>query len=337
MRDLSKRQIQLLRCVIQSHIQTAAAISSDYIARLHDVTCSPATIRNEMVALESMGYLQQPYTSAGRIPTDKAYRLYVNSLIRMEPLSSEEEKRLNDLASQQGDIHVLLEQATIILGQITHELAVVLSPSISHARFDRMELLRLTEQKVLVILHIHSRSVRTLIMQIKSAFNTDTLNRTASFLNERLSGLTLDSIKNSIRDRCRDSSNTDPELLQIFIDSAGDIFKLNEPQNLRTAGTNNILSQPEFSDKGLLESLFRLLDDRRSLSAYMQNQKRPFQVTIGKEHTDERLMSFSTVSAQYQIGTDAGSIGIIGPKRMRYSKIMPLVKKTAKSLSLYIE
>jgi heat-inducible transcriptional repressor len=337
MRDLTKRQIQLLRHVIQSHIQTAAAVSSDHIARLYDVTCSPATIRNEMAALESRGYLQQPHTSAGRIPTDKAYRLYVDSLIRMEPLTSEEEKRLNDLASQQGDIHILLEQATIILGQITHELALVLSPSISHALFDRIELLRLTEQKVLVILHIRSRSVKTLIMQIKSAFSTETLNRTASFLNERLSGLTLEDIKNSIADRCRDSSNTYPELIQIFIESADEIFQLNEPQNLRTAGTHNILSQPEFSDKGLLESLFRLLDDRRSLSAYLQNQRHPFQVIIGQEHSDERLNSFSTVSALYRIGTDAGSIGIIGPKRMRYSKIMPLVKKMAKSLSLYIE
>lgn len=337
MHDLTKRQIQLLRYIIQSHIQTAAAVSSDYIARLYDVTCSTATIRNEMVALESMGYLQQPHTSSGRIPTDKSYRLYVDSLIRMEPLTPQEEKRFNELASQQGDIHIMLEQATMILGQITHELAVVLSPSISHAKFDRMELLRLSGQKVLVIIHIHSRSVKTLVLQIKSAFNTETLNRTASFLNERLSGLTLNSIKNSIRDRCRDSSNTDPELLRIFIDYAGDIFHYNEPLHLRTAGTNNIISQPEFSDKSLLECLFRVLDDRRSLSAYLQNQKCPFQVIIGQEHADERMKPFSIVSAQYQIGTDAGSIGILGPKRMRYSKIMPLVKKMAKSLSHYIE
>ena len=337
MRDLSKRQIQLLKCIIQSHIQTAAAVSSDYIVRMYDVTCSPATIRNEMVALESMGYLQQRHTSAGRIPTDKSYRLYVDSLIRMEPLTPQEEKRLSELASQQGDIHTMLEQATMILGQITQELAVVLSPSISLAKFDRMELLPLSGQKVLVIIHIHSRSVKTLVLQIKSGFSAETLNRTASFLNERLSGLTLNSIKNNIRDRCRDSSNTDPELLKIFIDYAGDIFHFNEPLNLRTAGTNNIISQPEFSDKSLLECLFRVLDDRRGFSAYLQNQKRPFQVIIGQEHADERLKPFSIVSAQYQIGTDAGSIGILGPKRMRYSKIMPLVKKMAKSLSLYIE
>jgi len=333
---MTKRQIQLLRCVVQNHIQEAAPISSDLVMRKQALSCSPATIRSEMANLESMGYLDQPHTSAGRVPTDKAYRFYVDSLMRRERLTPEERERIQDLAVIKGDVHEILEQATHILGQISNELAVVLTPFMCHAIFDHLEFVSLNDNKVLVVIHVRSRSVKTVVLQIDSKMNARNLRNTASVLNERLSGLCLDEIKNSIQDRCRDANNVNDKLIQRLIDSAEEIFDFNEPLNMRTFGTNNILSQPEFSDTILLETLFELLEDRKSLSHLLSKQEKTFQVVIGQEHLDERLRPFSVISARYRIGTDLGSIGIIGPKRMRYSKILPLVERTADTISSYL-
>ncbi|MBN1781810.1 heat-inducible transcription repressor HrcA [bacterium] len=321
--------------MIQSHIQTAAPISSDHVVRVHDLSFSPATIRNDMASLESKGYLQQPHTSAGRIPTDKAYRFYVDSLMRREKLSQDEKHRIDVLIDRQGNVSEILNQASRILGHISSELAVVLTPFMSHAVFDHMELVGLTERKILVVIHVRSRSVKTIILQVDSETQSGDLEKTASFLNERLSGLSLGEIKNSIRERCQDISPVQTGLIRVMIDSADQIFDLNEPIDMRTSGTSQLLSQPEFSDKGILEALFEILEDRSSLSSVLK-QDRAFQVVIGQEHEDERLKPFSVISAQYQIGDDAGTIGVIGPKRMRYSKILPLVERMARTISDYL-
>lgn len=321
--------------MIRNYIHAAVPVSSDLVVRkLSAMSCSPATIRNEMAALESKGYLNQPHTSAGRVPTDKAFRFYVDSLMRREKLTPREQACIRSLLGRQGNIHEILEQASQILGQISNELAIVLTPSISHAIFDRLELISLSANRVLVVIHVRSRSVKTIVIQIDSKLNERDLRNTASVLNERLSGLPLHEIKRSIRDRCGNASNVNSALIRFLIDSAEDIFNLNEPLNVRTFGTNNILSQPEFSDKVMIESLFAIIEDRQSLSNLFEYQKRSFQVVIGQEHQDRRLKPFSVVSARYQIGADMGTIGIIGPKRMRYSKIMPLVEKMAKTISV---
>jgi len=337
MREITRRQTQLLRCIVQSYIQTATPVSSDLVVRQRNtMSCSTATIRNEMVNLESMGYLNQPHTSAGRIPTDRAFRLYVDALMRKEKLTRQEQERIRNLTGRQGDIYEILEQASQILGQISNELAIVLTPSVSHAIFDKLELISLNANKVLVVIHVRSRSVKTIVIQIDSKLKEQDLKNTASVLNERLTGLPLHEIQVSIRDRCQHASNTNGKLIRFLIDSAEEIFNINEPLSVRTFGTHNILSQPEFSDKMLLELLFEVIEDRKSLSSMLQLQQRPFQVIIGQEHQDKRLKPFSVVSARYQIGTDSGAIGIIGPKRMRYSKIMPLVEKIAGTISLHL-
>ncbi|MBN2104362.1 heat-inducible transcription repressor HrcA [bacterium] len=334
MQGITRRQTQLLRCIVHSYIQTAVPVSSDFVVRQKGaLSCSTATIRNEMADLEARGYLNQPHTSAGRIPTDKTFRLYVDSLMRREKLTHGEQECIRNVFKKQWDIHEILEQASQILGQISNELAVVLTPSVSYAIFDQLELISLNSQKVLVVIHVRSRSVKTIVIQIDSKLKEQDLKNTASVLNERLSGLPLHEIKSSIQDRCRNASNVNVKLIRLLIDSAEEIFNINEPLNVRIFGTNNILSQPEFSDKIMLELLFEVIEDRKNLSNILKQQKKSFQVVIGQEHQDSRLEPFSVVSARYRIGSDTGTIGIIGPKRMRYSKIMPLVEKMAGTIS----
>jgi heat-inducible transcriptional repressor len=335
MQHIRLRQLQLLRCIVQSHVRTAAPISSEHIVRFHPLSCSTATIRNDMANLESEGFLQQPHTSAGRIPTDKAYRFYVDSLMRRERLSCDEQRQIRNLMDCPGDIDDILQHASKLLSQISNELAVVLKPFVSHAVFDHMELIGLADRKVLVVIKVRTRSVRTIILQMDREVKPAVLSKTANLSNERLSGLTLGEIKNSIRNRCQDLVFNDFELLRLLIASSEGIFGFAESTDMRTSGTNNIISQPEFSDKAVLETLFELLEERHGLSLVLK-QDRPFQVVIGQEHQDARFKHFSVISAQYCIGEDTGSIGVIGPIRMRYSKILPLVERMAGMISTHL-
>lgn len=337
MHELSKRQKSLLRHVIQDFIDTASPVGSDHLVRKHRLDCSPATVRNEMMNLESMGFLSQPHTSAGRIPSDKGYRYYVNHLMRSETLKSEERAQIDAQISQfTGDVRTIFEEASRILGQISNELGLVLTPWMSHWVFDYLELIPLSSRKVLVVIRVRSRNVKTVVLEIQNEISADDLCTTASLLNERLSGLTLEEIKNTMYDRIRNLSEGNPGIIREMVNSVNELFGLTDSTELLTAGTQNILSQPEFSNRELIDVFLGLVENRNDLVSVMKNYSRTPQISIGKENRSKKLCAFSIVKAGYRVGGDSGTIGVIGPTRMPYSRILPLVNHVAVSISHHL-
>ena len=337
MKEMDSRKSVVLRWIVQSHIGSASPVGSSHLVKKYKLKYSPATIRSEMADLEEQGYIKQPHTSAGRIPTDKGYRIYVDYLMKHNGLCSEDRERIqNRMEKSGGDVNRFLEDVSKILGKISKELSVVLTPWISWGIFDRLELIGLTERKVLVVIHVRSRLVKTVILEIESDLKPKDLEKTASVFNERLSGLTLEEIQRTIRDRIRVVQRANVMLSRHLVESASVIFDFSEPLEVHTCGTKNILTQPEFSNINMMERILVFLDDRKELAHVFHRSVKKTEVFIGQENADQRLRSFTVVKACYNRGKDVGALGVIGPTRMPYHKILPLVDFTAREMSRYL-
>src|SRR3954464_5663664 len=216
--QLSERELRVLEAVVQTYIETAEPAGSQTIARRFGLGVSPATIRNIMSELEDRGYLFHPHTSAGRIPTDRAYRMYVDAIMRLSPPSSEEQHTLrSELGGMRSAVEEVLRRAAQVLGVLTQELGVAVAPALDHMVMERLELVQVTSDRLLLVFNLRSGVVRTLFVEVPGMLPPASVHRVASILNERLAGLTLKEIRATLPERLRDVSGTPDgrELLNI--------------------------------------------------------------------------------------------------------------------------
>lgn len=337
--ELKSRQKHILQGIVCQYIHTASAVGSGQLTQGHGLNCSSATIRNEMVNLEEMGYIKQPHTSAGRIPTDKGYRYYVDHLMVEEQLDAHEEFKIKErLSGSQGDLNLLLDQVSRLLGDISKELGVVLTPLISWSVFDRLELIELSTNKVLVVIHVRNRALKTVILEVDTELREYDLQRTASYLNERLSGLTIHEVKKVLKDRGVDfnDSSHNRTLMQRMQDVADILFDFTNNSVVHMFGAQHIMMQPEFSDSKLLSPVFNLVEDRDALSDLLDCRDGHPKVCIGSENANQDLLHFSVIKANYKMGKGVGMLGLIGPTRMRYRKLFPLVEYVTQTMSNHL-
>jgi heat-inducible transcriptional repressor len=336
MNILNDREKTILNNIVHSYIETAIPVGSRYIAKRKDIGLSPATIRNVMSDLEYLGYLGHPHTSAGRIPTDKGYRFYVNELMEIDQLSQKDQ---NSIQTQlQGNIETdeILKIASKILGTISHQLSVVTAPQMTTGVFEKLELLQVSSTRLLVIISIRTGLVKTIMMEIHSEIPRSKLDHVAQLLNERLSGLTLNEIRNTFAERIREFKNEDSGLIRLFIESVDKLFDENRKEKIHISGTTNILSQPEFENAKNFKSVIELMDNEDIIIHVLQTgdiKGGMANVTIGEETKIENLKDFSIVTKTYNVGGVTGTIGVLGPKRMEYSKMIPLVDFVATTIS----
>lgn len=334
---LTRRQKKLLRWIINRFIESANPVGSDQLVKKCHLDCSPATVRNEMVGLEKLGYVKQPHTSAGRIPTDKGYRFYVDSLMRRTGLKREEIEHIRgSFQNERGNVRIILENASKMLSTISQELGIILTPWVSQDIFDRLEFIKLSSKKVLVVIHVINRLVKTVVLTLDIEMTQRELEEAASAINERISGLTIIKIRSSVKERIKELMRKKPHLIGQFLKASSDLFDFSNPVEIHAYGTNQILSQPEFSNRDMLNSILTLIEDRNRLIHLFRQNAEKMEVRIGHENYDHRLKSFSVVTAKYRMGRDIGAIGVIGPTRMRYYKILPLVEHIADTISVYL-
>ncbi len=334
---LSLRQKKLLKILTQEFIETASSVGSQQLVNKYRLQYSPATVRNELALLEEMGYIQQPHVSAGRIPTDKGYRLYIDRLMRMQNLHPEEKDEITRrFEMTDGNINLLMEEASKILSHISHELGVVLTPHLSWGVFDYMEFIGLSENKVLVVLHVNSRMSKTVVLGVESQLYPPDLQKIAAILNERLSGLTLEEIKNTIQARIKDVVDVHPVFIKQVSESASSLFDFSIQRNVLTSGTRNMLNHPEFVQSEVLENILGLIDDRERLSEIFYVNNDLTDVTIGEENATRQLSYCSVVRSVYRVGKGKSTLGVIGPTRMNYSRILPLVEYMSETMSCFL-
>lgn len=283
-----------------------------------------------------MGLVYQPHTSAGRIPTEAAYRVYVDSLMQMKPLSpAEREMIASEMTTGSKAIDEILEQSCRVLSHVSQQLGVSVAPRFTEGVLTRLELIPVAENRLLVVAAIKSGLVRSVVMEVDSAINPKMVEETAEILNERLVGLTLGKIMSSIHERFRDITTGDPKLIKLFADSAENILSLQLDKELHLVGTPNITSQPEFQDPSKLQKLISVLEERKKIISSLNAAaiSEGVVVTIGKEANLGMLDGCSLVTSTYKAGKTTGTIGVIGPTRMQYSKLMSIVDFTSRLLS----
>lgn len=340
MNTLNDREKTILHNIVYSYIQTAIPVGSRFIAKRRDIGLSPATIRNVMSDLEYLGYLGHPHTSAGRIPTDKGYRFYVNELMEIDQLSEKEQSSIQTQLQGNIDTDDVLKIASKILGTISHQLSVVTAPQMTSGVFEKLELLQISSNRLLVIISIRTGLVKTIMMEIHSEIPRTKLDDVARLLNERLSGLTLTEIRNTFAERIREYQNEESGLIRLFIESVDKLFDENRKEKIHIGGTTNILSQPEFDNAKNFKSIVELMDNEDIIIHVLETgdiKSGAANVTIGEETKIEHLKDFSVVTKTYNVGDVTGTIGLLGPKRMDYSKMIPLVDFVATTISNLFE
>jgi heat-inducible transcriptional repressor len=341
--ELTDRERQVLDAVIQTYVETAQPAGSRELAKRFQLGVSPATIRNTMSDLEDKGFLYHPHTSAGRIPTDVAYRVYVDALLPRATFTVQERERLAAQISSGPStaMEAILRRAAQSLGVITQELGVALGPRFDQSRLERIELVRLASDRVLVVLTLQGGAVRTIFVEAKGQVADAAISEVTRVLNERLSGLTLLEVRSSLGQRLRDSATDATELLNIFIEEGEQLLDAAFPDADEVVlGQASVLAeQPEFSDASSMRRLMALTDTRHYLAGLLRKRSGTagVSITIGNEHDDPALEPFTLVTAQYHAGALNGVIGVIGPTRMPYDKVISLVTHTSQLVTDLLE
>ncbi|HXQ77763.1 MAG TPA: heat-inducible transcriptional repressor HrcA, partial [Gemmatimonadaceae bacterium] len=293
----------------------------------------PATIRNTMSDLEEKGYLFHPHASAGRVPTDVAYRVYVDSLIPIKPATANERRRLSaQIAAGGSAVEAILRRAAQSLGVITQELGIALGPRLDDAVLERVELIKLSSERLLLALTLSAGAVRTIFVDVHGEIADAAIAEVTRVLNDRLAGLTLRQIRSSLGDRLRDVGPTREasDLLNVFIEEGDQLFDsaLESSDDAVLLGQASVLAeQPEFASIDNMRKLVALTETREKLGELLRRRSETggVSITIGNEHSDPRLASFTVVTASYHAGPLSGVIGVIGPTRMPYDKVISLV------------
>jgi heat-inducible transcriptional repressor len=296
-----------------------------------------------MSDLEEKGFLFHPHTSAGRVPTSKAYRLYVDSLLSFAPINVAETDRLAEEISAHGassPIETILRRAAQTLGVLTQELGVALGPRLDRSILRRLELVRVSSDRLLMVLTLEGGVMRTVFVEVPGDIPDSALTAVAMVLNDRLAGLTLADIRLSLAARLRDAG-TDPttsELLNIFLQEGEQLFDAALPMadTQVVLGAASVLAeQPEFSGADRMRRLLALTERPQALGEAIRRRAQApgISITIGAEHDDPNLEDFTVVTAEYHVGSLAGVIGVIGPTRMPYDKVISLVSHTSQLLS----
>jgi len=341
--ELNQREKAILRSIVQQFILTATPVGSRNITKNYDIGFSPATVRNVMSDLEDSGFINHPHTSAGRVPTDKGYRYYVDSLMDIEKLNIKEKGLIeNGLRPIIDEADELVKVTSRLLSSITRQIACVTYPNLESGILEKIQIISLTSTRILAVISIMSGLVKTITLELETGLKESQLESVQSLLNEKLSGLSLEEIRNTFKERFSDANEDQKPIIRLFVDSIDKLFKDDfKSERMIVTGAKNIIQQPEFENPENFQSIIELIEDKDVIIHIMEKsselKKEEVYISIGSENIEKKLKEYSFVSKEYKFGETSGTLGIIGPKRMEYSRIIAIVDYLARVLSEQIK
>ncbi len=330
----------VLNSIVENFVDSAVPVGSRTLAKKYKMSISSATIRNTMMDLEELGYVTHPHTSAGRQPTDKGYRYYVDSLAAIGQIDEKEKKAiLEHIREVSQEVEAILDAASQMLARISFQLGVVLSPRFYQGVFDKMEIVQVADTKLLLVISIKGGLVKTIMMEIHRQVSRETIEDTTRIINERLHGLTLDGIKASIDKRLRDVDGAESALVKLIVESADKLFDFDSRRNFHFGGARNIMSKPEFSNHENLSKILNILESKEMIIHIFgqEDQSERLSITIGHENKDELLTHCTLITSSYHVGNISGTLGVLGPTRMQYPKTIALVDYIANVLTTVLK
>lgn len=339
-KNLSPRERSILRTIIHLYLLNASPVGSRNLAKYlqKEVKLSPATIRNVMSDLEDLEYISHPHTSAGRVPTDKGYRFYVDSLMGPSELL---ESDLREVQRKLSDTNTdsVLKEASKVLGMLSQYLAIVEIPHLANLVVQKIELIALSSTRLLVVLALDSNIVRTLTLEAEFEVDIKFLNDISAFINERISGKQLTFLRENFREMINEFGSLETPLIRLFVESIDELFKNHQSDDrILISGTPNLISHPEFENIEKVKGVIELIENEDVIVHILDKYddiSEGTKILIGREMQNVLLEDYSLVVSNYEFGSANGSIGLIGPKRMNYSRMMSLVEYVSMMISKF--
>jgi len=337
--QLSERSLYLFKVLVEHFIQDGAPVGSRTLAKDSSLNLSPATIRNVMADLEDFGLLDSPHTSSGRVPTAKGYRLFVDSLLRVKDLNSIEVEKIAKELDPENDFKSLMQRTSSMLSDITQLAGVVMLPRTEQSTLQHMEFVALSGNRVLVILVVNDREVQNRIIHTSRTYSASELQEASNYLNEIFVGKDLTFVRNNILDELERTKEKLNQSMQTAIEMAQLAFdyeksKINKDE-LFFSGETNLMDVAELCEVEKLKKLFNTFNQKRDILHLLEQaiSADGIQIFIGEESGHDVLDNCSVVTSPYEVdGKILGVLGVIGPTRMHYERVIPIVDVTAKML-----
>lgn len=334
---LDERAHQLFKVLVECYIRDGQPVGSRTLSRGHGIALSPATIRNVMADLEELGLLVSPHTSAGRVPTVKGYRLFVDTMLNVQPLQGKAVEALKKQFDPDMDAKELIRSASNVLSNITRLAGVVMLPRREGFSMRQIEFLPLAKRRILVILVINEKEVQNHVIHADRDYTHAELQQTANYINMNFSGKRVDEIVASLKRDLNETCNELQSLLQLVIRMVDDVAVKNvEGEDFVVDGQTNLMEVEDLSDMDKLKQLFDVFNRKRDILHLMDkcNKTDSMRIFIGQESGYKALEGCSLVTSSYTVeGELLGVLGVIGPTRMAYESVIPVVDVTARLLS----
>lgn len=337
--ELDERKVKILQAVVRNYLETGEPVGSRTISKYTDLNLSSATIRNEMADLEELGYICQPHTSAGRIPTDRGYRLYVDNMLVEKEREVEEMKEL--LLEKEEKLDDLLKNVAKVLAVNTNYTTMISAPQYNQNKLKFIQLSRVDNKQLLAVIVTNGNVIKNHIIDTDEIIDDETLLKLNILLNTNLNGLSIEEINLAMVTSLKKMAGTYSSLIGNIIDAVAEAIHSDDDLEIYTSGTNNILKYPELADKDRAVELIHTFEDKQPLNelalSNLATKSTGIQVYIGEESPIDSLKDCSVVTATYELDEGVkGTIGIVGPKRMDYDKVVGSLKKIMNQLdSLY--
>ncbi|MCI9216002.1 heat-inducible transcriptional repressor HrcA [Lachnospiraceae bacterium 42-17] len=334
--ELNERKLTILHAIIKTYLETGEPVGSRTISKYTDLNLSSATIRNEMSDLEELGYIVQPHTSAGRIPSDKGYRLYVDML--MEEKEQELNEREDQMLEKADKMEKLLKQAARVLATNTNYATMVSTPVNSANKLKFIQLSMVDEEQIIAVIVLGGNVIKNRIINVEEPLSNENLLKLNMLLNTTLNGMSIEEINLGLIARLKEQAGIHSEVIGNVLDAVADVIQLDEDMQIYTSGTTNIFKYPELSDKQSAQEIISAFEEKQQLTELVaqtlsKEENTGIQVYIGDETPVQNMKDCSVVTATYELGDGMkGTIGIIGPKRMDYEHVLKSMKRLQSEL-----
>ena len=332
--ELDDRKVTILKAIIKTYLETGEPVGSRTISKYTDLNLSSATIRNEMSDLEELGYIIQPYTSAGRIPSDMGYRLYVDELMKEKEKETAEIKEL--MIEKTDKMEKVLKQVVKVLASNTNYATMITSPTYHRNKLKFLQLSRVGESQLLTVVVVEGNLVKNHIIDLTEPMDDETVLKLNLLLNTQLNGLSIEEINLAMISRLKEQAGIHSAVISSVIDAVAQaIAPDEEDMKIYTSGATNIFKYPELADTSKASELISAFEEKQALAEFVKDvaeseygsENTGIQVYIGNESPVKTMKDCSVVTATYDLGEGMqGTIGIIGPKRMDYENVMDNLK-----------
>lgn len=327
---LNERKLTILKAIIQNYLETGEPVGSRTLSKIPELNLSSATIRNEMADLEDLGYIFQPHTSAGRIPSDKGYRFYVDML--MEEKEQEITELKNTMLEKTDKVEQVLKQAARVLAVNTNYATMVSAPVNSRNRLKFIQLSQVDEEQIVAVIVMGGNVIKNKIIEVGESLSNENLLKLNMLLNTTLNGMSIDQITLGLIARLKEQAGIHSQVIGDVLDAVAEIIHVDDDMEIYTSGATNIFKYPELSDKQSAQEIISAFEEKQQLTELVtqtlsQEDNTGIQVYIGDETPVQTMKDCSVVTATYELGDGMkGTIGIIGPKRMDYEHVLKSLK-----------